>query len=223
MRVTISCGAVLVDSDGVLVDSAQSIRDAFRRWANELSLDGDELFENLHGRRSLEIAEAVVPKRSAADAASRLDLYELESSTTVRALPGAFAFLEALAGNWTVVSSGPKPLILARLAAAGLPAPEHIISSETVRSGKPDRECYVRGATVNGLQPDDCVAFEDSEPGLTAALSAGCRTVRVGQVKHPDEHLLVASVPDLRAVRPRFEQKRIVLDIRGTDDGSTRC
>src|SRR5262249_8974367 len=162
----------------VLVDSVPSIRKAFLRWGDEYGLDGAQVYDDHHGHRSTEIAKAVLPASVAADAAARLDRFELEAAAEVRACAGSAGVLAQLCGHWTVVPSGPLELIKARLTAAGLPAPAHYVSSESVTTGKPDPEAYFCAAALNGVSADECIAIEDSETGLTAALAAGCKTVR---------------------------------------------
>ena len=52
-----------------------------------------------------------------------------------------------------------------------------IVTAEHVARKKPDPEVYDIALTRLGLAAAQCVAFEDSENGLRAALSAGLRTV----------------------------------------------
>lgn len=204
--------ALLIDSDGVLVDSVASIRTAFIRWGGEYGLDGAQIYDQYHGRRSSEIAEAVLPAAVAAKAAARLDACEFDAAAEVRACAGSAEFLAQVPGRWTVVSSGPLELIKARLRAAGLPPPAHYVSAESVTAGKPDPEGYVLASAVNGAKAGECIAIEDSMAGLTAALGAGCITVRVGDVAHPAASLIAASVENLTSVRPRVGPDWISLD-----------
>lgn len=210
----LQCKAVLVDSDGVLVDSLPAIRQAFLHWASDFGLDGQQVFRTLHGRRSVEVARAVMPEALAVDAASKLDRYELEYATMVKPLPGALRFLEALSGRWTVVSSGSQRLVFARLSAAGLPQPEFVVSSESVERGKPDPECYIRAAAKNGFVARECIVFEDSEAGLSAALAAGCVTIGVGRVRFGPRNLLAATVQNLQYVQPKLLHDGIAIHIR---------
>lgn len=196
---TLECLAVLLDNDGVLVDSASSIQRAFHRWAAAYGLDGDEVYTTLRGHRAAEVAAATLPEDLVQEGAARLDAYELEDAHTVRALPGSIEFVDSLDGNWTVVSSGPSALVQARLAAAGLPEPAHIIAADSVARGKPDPESYLLAAARNGVAPTSCVVFEDSETGMSAADAAGCVTVKVGGEDPGSEGRLF--VPDLRSAR----------------------
>ena len=42
--------------DGVLIDTADAVHDAYTDWANSNDLDPDEVLEIVHGRRTVEVA-----------------------------------------------------------------------------------------------------------------------------------------------------------------------
>jgi len=95
-------------------------------------------------------------------------------------LPGAKALLESLPPErWAIVTSATRRLLLARLAAAGLPVPVRLISGDMVEHGKPDPEPYRRGAELLGLTPDQCIVVEDAPSGVGAGIAAGCRVLAV--------------------------------------------
>jgi sugar-phosphatase len=54
------------------------------------------------------------------------------------------------------------------------------ITAESVSASKPDPEGFLKGAADLGAAPADCVAFEDSAAGITAARAAGMRVIGVG-------------------------------------------
>ena len=60
----------------------------------------------------------------------------------------------------------------------GLEEPGFIsVSINDVVRGKPDPEPYERAATLMGLQPQQCIAIEDSPTGAQAALAAGTHLI----------------------------------------------
>jgi len=69
--------------------------------------------------------------------------------------------------------------VIGRLAAAGLPVPERLISADDVERGKPDPEPYRRGAELLGLRSEECVVVEDAPSGVGAGIAAGCRVLGV--------------------------------------------
>lgn len=54
-----------------------------------------------------------------------------------------------------------------------------ILASEDVKRHKPDPEVYLTSARNLGVSPDQCVVFEDSFSGVSAALNAGMKVVGV--------------------------------------------
>ena len=81
---------------------------------------------------------------------------------------------------------------MGRLAAAGLPIPERIISGDMVARGKPDPEPYRRGTELLGCAPAECVVVEDAPSGVGAGIAAGCRVLAVLGT-HPAEQLSAAT------------------------------
>lgn len=66
---------------------------------------------------------------------------------------------------------------------------QSIITSEDVTRHKPDPEPYLRTAKNLETDPSECLVFEDSVPGATAAISAGMRTCVVPDLKQPNTFL----------------------------------
>ena len=52
-----------------------------------------------------------------------------------------------------------------------------IVSADDVQISKPHPETYLRAASLLGVEPSDCVVFEDAPKGVEAALNAGMKTV----------------------------------------------
>ena len=206
------CVAVLVDNDGVLVDSAASIKRAFIRWSEKFELNGEDVHRRMNGHRAIEVAKAVLPSGDVAAAAGLLDQYELEDAANVRALPGSAAFLEQLAGRWTMVSSGPQALVQARLEAARLPQPRHFVTADSVAQGKPNPDSYLLAASLNEADPADCVAFEDSRAGLQSAIRAGCQVIQVGDGSPRIRS--IPRIPNLGVVAIKRTKDRLLLSIR---------
>ena len=69
---------------------------------------------------------------------------------------------------------------------------ELVVAGDEVPANKPDPAPYLQAAAALGLDPRHCVAFEDSDPGTTAAVRAGCRTTQIPDMRPPDHPL-----PDL--------------------------
>ena len=49
-----------------------------------------------------------------------------------------------------------------------------VVTGDRVAFGKPHPEPYLTAAAELGVAPQDCVAIEDSDPGASSAVAAGC-------------------------------------------------
>ena len=54
-----------------------------------------------------------------------------------------------------------------------------VISADDVEKSKPHPETFLKAAAALGLQPNDCIVFEDSPKGIETALNAGMQAVAV--------------------------------------------
>ena len=77
---------------------------------------------------------------------------------------------------------------------------DKVQSAADIKNGKPAPDVYLAASKLLGLEPCECMAFEDSPNGVRSASSAGCITVMVPDLSGPDEELsklIYASVRDL--------------------------
>ena len=56
---------------------------------------------------------------------------------------------------------------------------DSIVSCDDVKSHKPHPDTFLKAAQEMGVEPKDCVVFEDGDPGIQAAKSAGMKYVDV--------------------------------------------
>ena len=66
---------------------------------------------------------------------------------------------------------------------------DRIISATMVKEGKPSPDIYIYACEQLGLQPEKCLAVEDSPNGITSAYHAGCRVIMVPDQTEPEEEL----------------------------------
>jgi len=62
--------------------------------------------------------------------------------------------------------------------------------SSQVSRGKPDPQVYLITAAKLGVQPSDCIVFEDSVPGIKSARKAGMRVIGIATT-HKSEKLMM--------------------------------
>jgi sugar-phosphatase len=172
---------VLADLDGTLIDSAASVRRAWRAWAQRHRVDVRSLEATMHGRPSADVISEFVPRLDPVAESAAIDLAQARDSADVVALPGAASLLddgERFAGV-AVVTSCTVPLLTARMAAAGLRRPAVVVTPERVAAGKPDPEGYLLAAAELGADPAACVVLEDAPAGIEAGRRAGMHVVGV--------------------------------------------
>lgn len=62
-----------------------------------------------------------------------------------------------------------------------------IVDGTMVTKGKPDPEVYRQASARLGLEPRDCIVFEDALLGLEAGQRAGCEIIGVATTHNPTE------------------------------------
>jgi sugar-phosphatase len=169
---------LLFDLDGTLIDSVPAIEDAWRTWAAEESIEHPAVAA-FHGRTAFDLVSSLVPSSGAVDAVNRLRALEERPSVPVPVMPGALELISAVTpGRWGIVTSAARSVAHARLAAAGVPVPELMVTGDDVANGKPHPEPYLRGLR-RAAGSTAAVAFEDTVAGLRSARAAGCVTIGV--------------------------------------------
>lgn len=183
--------AVVFDMDGTLFDTeplfCEAFQDALRKQGGEL--DDEEYFSNLAGTTNRNIEDYFDQKcpqgldrerfRSDWEAHWRL----LVSERGLDAAPGISELLETLqvmGVPLAIASSSDRADIDFCLEVSGLRG--HFVAiaaGDEVSRSKPDPEIFLLAAERLGRDPGRCVAVEDSNHGVRAALGAGMQVVVV--------------------------------------------
>ena len=178
--------AVLFDMDGTLADSGASVLRAWRWAAAELGLPFSAFEGYLHGIPAEQVLDRVVPwipaeQRSAV--AGQILARQVADTEGVVAVAGSAAALAAVDGDpssrWAVVTSADRALAEARLRAAGLPLPRHLITAGLTPVGKPAPDPYLYAARQLATTPAECLVVEDSPAGVRSGRAAGCSVLGV--------------------------------------------
>lgn len=213
--------AVLIELEGILVETAAARRDALRRTLAEEgivlpTLALETLPRALPAREAVRIAAAQA-NASLDDVALDLAALRLdrdvarwaERGVTLRA--GAREWLERVAGvaPVAVVTRAPRRLVDAVLALGELEALVAVaVTSDDPTAAKPDPAPFARAlgrlARRRPLQEGRCVALEDGTTGLRAARAAGVRAVAVGRFAAEEALLADAVAPTLDDATPEF-------------------
>lgn len=190
--------AFLFDMDGTVLNSIAAAERIWSAWAVRHGVDVETFLPTIHGARAIDtIIRLNLPGVDAEEQAAFITAAEIEDVEGIVEIPAAAAFLNALPKNrWAMVTSAPRDLALRRMAAAGIPEPAVMITAEDVEAGKPDPSGYLLAAKKLGVEPADCLIFEDAAVGIQAAEAAGAALMIITTThQHPIEtaHATLAS------------------------------
>lgn len=202
--------AAVFDMDGLLLDSERPTRDA---WLTAAAALGVPLTETdylgvvglNHTEARLRLLTLFGGDANRLDAAGRHADAALAAARPFDAKPGAQRLLQTLQARGVrcaVASSTHLDEVRRRLQRSGLL--EHfgvVCGGDEVRRGKPDPELYRLALSRLGVEARHTMAFEDSGPGVQAALAAGLATVAVPDLKAPAPEWLARC----RAVLPSLD------------------
>lgn len=203
----IQCAALLFDMDGVLIDSTPAVARVWRQWAIEHGFDPEQVVASAHGRPSLTTVREYLPHADHELENREVERREIEDLAGVVPLPGALELLTSLsADRWTIVTSCTRRLAEVRLKAARLPVPKKMITANDISQGKPHPEPYLKGASVLGFPPVDCVVVEDAPAGIRSGKAAGSKvlsfttTVDARAVREAGADWVLKNAADIRLV-----------------------
>jgi HAD superfamily hydrolase (TIGR01509 family) len=212
--------AAIFDFDGVLVNSEplhfRSLQEALRSVG--IRIDEGEYFATYLAyddrqaiRLALERYDLPADPASVEELAGRkAEIFE-GLLATISFFPGVPDLLESLHSEVPlgIASGALHAEIEAILEARGVrDLFEAVVGADDVRNTKPHPEPYLEAMgrlerRAQGLRPEDCLVFEDSMPGVAAALAAGMKVVAVAN-SYPATKLSAAHrvVDSLEGLRP---------------------
>ena len=77
---------------------------------------------------------------------------------------------------------------------------DEIVCGDMIVRGKPEPDIYLKAGSIMGLNPDECIALEDSPSGILSAFRAGMKPVMIPDLIEPDKEtdkMLYAKLPSL--------------------------
>jgi HAD superfamily hydrolase (TIGR01509 family) len=148
-------------------------------WSHEdaLALVGQGLW---HSARLLQARGVALAEDEIIQGLTRSVMEQIRVAVPWR--PGAMELLAELraAGIPTaLVTMSLRSLAELVVESMSFPAFDAIVSGDDVTHAKPHPEPYLRGAELLGVAIADCVALEDSEPGLASAVASGAVSIGV--------------------------------------------
>ena len=103
---------------------------------------------------------------------------ELLSETLALGVPTAL-----VSASWTNLIDAVRDRIADEVGRAPFTV---VVAGDDVTNSKPHPEPYRRAAELIGVSTHDCLALEDSPPGVQSAVSAGCRVVAIPHIAQID-------------------------------------
>ncbi|QKJ32321.1 HAD family phosphatase [Mucilaginibacter mali] len=183
--------AFLYDCDGTLADNMPAHTDTYIRIAANDGVDIDgALIDELAGWPIPEVVKEINkrynsnfdPDKFAAD---KYELFYNEYIERIKPIEYVTDHLIAHAGKLKigVVSGGTRQAIIKTLQVLGiLDLVDVLVCAGETPNGKPFPDPFLLAARQLGVQPQECLVFEDGNPGVAAAKAAGMPWIRIDKV-----------------------------------------
>jgi mannitol-1-/sugar-/sorbitol-6-/2-deoxyglucose-6-phosphatase len=216
--------AVIFDLDGVIIDSEPLWQTAEKQVFDTIDITlTTEMCRQTIGLRTDEVIrywfdrQPWESKSIAQVEAELLAAVELLILAEGQPMAGLVAILDRIRASdlrLAIASSSPKNLIqsvITKLAIADYF--ESIYSGFDVPHGKPDPAVYLAAAAGLGLDPQNCLAIEDSLAGIRSAKAAGMKVIAVPEPESYDNAKFdIADLKVRSLVELDLEVIRSVLD-----------
>lgn len=188
MPLRFSPRAVIFDIDGTIVDNMHLHAEAFAVFAERHGLPPltQQDRARLDGRRNSEIFPILFKREVSRDEwlayeHEKEGLYRELSRGRLLPMRGLQSLIDCLREAHVLMAlatSAPKPNVEHTLTELGLThAFPVIVRGDEVARGKPAPDVFVEAARRLGVEPADCLVFEDAPMGIEAAQAAGMRVV----------------------------------------------
>ena len=190
MPLTIPSGdfkAYLFDCDGTIVDSMPLHYVAWKRALERFGCPFPE--EQFYAMGGLPV-ETVIRELNRqhglaippADTSLLKESFYSEMLADLKAVPEVLEHIEAHHGRipFAVVSGSTRESVESSLNALGiLEKFDLLVCAGDYAHGKPSPEPFLQAAERLNVRPEDCLVFEDAQPGIEAAIAAGMQYVRI--------------------------------------------
>jgi len=180
--------ALLFDMDGTLSDTDAVHRQAMTDTltAQGVELSDDDFHRYVSGQSNASIFTHFFPglsgeeRRRLADQKEALYRRLTPRMTPMPGLSRLMSWAKARGTACALVTNGPRPNVEHTLKVLGLADSfDTLVLGEDLPRAKPDPLPYLEALHRLGIRADRAIAFEDSEPGVAAALAAGVFTVEI--------------------------------------------
>lgn len=184
--------AFLYDCDGTLADNMHAHKAAYKKAAAQFGITLDtSIIDELAGWPTPRIVQQInkrygtnVPPSEFAALKSSVFFDDFIEQT----LPVEFVVqhLKNHIGKVRigVVSGGSRKTVIRTLTVIGLiDSIEVLVCAGDTEQGKPFADPFLSAAKQLDVAPNDCLVFEDGDPGVQAAIAAGMDWVRIDKIQ----------------------------------------
>lgn len=194
---TLDTRAFIFDLNGTMIDDMSYHIKAWYRIVNEMGakLDYDQVKEECYGKNG-ELLERVFPGRFSDTEKDTISIdkekqYQQEYRPHLKLINGLDKLLtEAKENNIKMAIGSAAIRFNIDFVLDGLDIASYfdaIVSADDVSTSKPDPETFIKCAQKMGVNPADCIVFEDSPKGVEAAQRAGMKAVVITTMSEAEE------------------------------------
>ena len=213
---------VILDCDGVLVDSERVVHAVLARMLVELGVEltlteAIDAFIGGSDDRDVAVIRRLTGLAPPADFMRRYKQETHEALQSVTPVPGIVHALDSIAWQQCVASNGSHAKMRQTLGRTGLLSrfEGKLFSAEDVARPKPAPDVYVHACVSMGFDRAECVVVEDTAIGVAAARAAGMRVFGFAGLT-PACHLREAGAD---RIFERMEELRGFLDAEQASSG----
>ncbi|MDE1851565.1 MAG: HAD family phosphatase [Candidatus Micrarchaeota archaeon] len=173
-----------------MVDNMSFHKEAWKEFCirHGLSLTDEEFRQKISGKKNNDIFELVFNKQLSKDEVGifteeKEGIYRglyLPYISEIKGLSNTISILKGKGMRLAVATTAPKKnreLVLSALKLDG--KFDLVLGDENVSKGKPDPEIYLTAAKELKMNPNKCLVFEDTPPGVQAGKRAGMKVVGI--------------------------------------------
>lgn len=199
-----NCSAVIFDLDGTILDNNPYHLESWKEYLKQIGreMTDEEFNEKLNGRTNRDVVRYLYGDDLSEEEIwqhtnEKESLYRQMYKPHITAVPGLVEMLDILFKHnipMAIATSGIKVNI--DFMFDNVPIRKYfkaVVDSSCITQGKPHPEIFLKAAESLGVDPAECLVFEDAVVGIEASQAAGMKVIAV-QTTESRENLSVANL-----------------------------